>query len=171
MDSALAPLFLRASVGTLQELHARIAACLDKLTYEQIWAKSSGNENAVGNLVLHLCGNVRQWIGFGIAGLANIRERDKEFAATGEMSGDDLKQRLADTVDQACAILEKLTPERLAEAIAVQGYTKSALEGVFHVVEHFSMHTGQILYITKHATGEDLGFFRHLSGTGMTAGR
>jgi uncharacterized damage-inducible protein DinB len=152
--------FLIYSVEKLRQYTDRICRCLDKLTPEQVWARGSENENAAGNLVLHLAGNVRQWIGYGIAGRENIRDRDSEFAArsgTGELS-----VHLRGAVDEAIADIQSLTPERLAETTNVQGYDVTALQAVYHVVEHFSHHAGQILFATKMLTGEGLGFYRHL---------
>jgi uncharacterized damage-inducible protein DinB len=156
-------LFVECSVRQLQELAPRIETCLGKLTPEQVWARGGENENAIGNLVLHLCGNMRQWILSGVGGQPDTRQRDKEFAARGGASNQELGARLRETVGEATAVIAALTPERLAEPLVVQGYSVSVLEAVYHVVEHFSMHTGQILFATKMLTGSDLGFYRHLS--------
>jgi len=142
----------------------RIEKCLGMLTPEQVWARGGANENAVGNLVLHLCGNVRQWIISGIGGVVDTRDRDAEFAAQGGASVAELGARLRETVDEATAVIAALAPERLPETLVIQGYKVTALEAIYHVVDHFSMHTGQILFVTKMLTGEDLGFYRHLSG-------
>ena len=114
-----------------------------------MWARGSDNENAVGNLVLHLTGNIRQWIGFGIGGWENVRDRDSEFRARGGMPLEDLQMRLRVGVDEALSIITQLTPERLAETTNVQGYDVTVLQAVYHVVEHFAQHTGQIIFITK----------------------
>ena len=157
-------LFLECSVRRLKEMTARIEVCLGKLTPEQVWARGGENENAIGNLVLHLCGNMRQWIVSGVGGRPDTRDRDGEFAARDGASALELSARLRETVDEAVAVIAGLTPERLAAPLLVQGYRVSVLEAVYHVVEHFSMHTGQILFATKMLTGTDLGFYRHLSG-------
>ena len=157
-------LFLECSIRRLNELVPRIEACLGKLTPEQVWARGGENENAVGNLVLHLCGNVRQWIIAGVGGRLDMRDRDGEFAARGGASTAELGARLRETVDEATAVIAALAPERLAAQLVIQGYRVSVLEAIYHVVEHFSMHTGQILFATKMLTGTDLGFYRHLSG-------
>jgi len=157
-------LFLECSIRRLNELVPRIEACLGKLTPEQVWARGGENENAVGNLVLHLCGNVRQWIIAGVGGRLDMRDRDGEFPARGGASTAELGARLRETVDEATAVIAALAPERLAAQLVIQGYRVSVLEAIYHVVEHFSMHTGQILFATKMLTGTDLGFYRHLSG-------
>ena len=152
--------FLIYSVEKLRQYTDRICLCLDKLTPEQVWARGSENENAVGNLVLHLAGNVRQWIGYGIAGRENIRDRDSEFdARQGTVA---LGELLRSAVGEAVAVIEALTPERLAQTTNVQGYDVTVLQAVYHVVEHFSHHAGQVLFATKMLTGDGLGFYRHL---------
>jgi uncharacterized damage-inducible protein DinB len=155
--------FLSYSTEKLRQYADRISVCLDKLTPEQIWSRGSDNENAVGNLVLHLAGNIRQWIGSGVAGRENVRDRDAEFAARGGSDSHSLRELLRTTVDDATAVIETLTPERLSETIRVQGYDVTVLQAVYHVVEHFSQHTGQIIFATKLLTGGDLGFYRHLA--------
>ena len=143
----------------------RIETCLSGLAEEQIWARSSENENAIGNLVLHLSGNVRQWIVSGVGGRPDTRQRDAEFAARGGGSGAELVACLKEAVEEAGGILAELTPERLGERIVVQHYDVTVLEAIYHVVEHFSGHTGQIIFATKMLTGADLGFYRHLRTT------
>jgi uncharacterized damage-inducible protein DinB len=160
--------FLTYSAEKLRQYTDRILICLDQLTPEQVWARGSENENAVGNLILHLAGNVRQWIGSGVAGRENVRDRDSEFAARGQVSPDELRALLRTTIDEAVAVIEKLTPERLAETIRVQGYDVTVLQAVYHVVEHFSQHIGQVIFATKLFTGGDLGFYRHLSNLSHT---
>ncbi len=156
-------LFLDFSSRKLTQLSDRIGDCLGRLTGEQVWARGGENENAVGNLVLHLCGNVRQWIVSGVGGRPDIRKRDEEFAARGEIQPDELRRRLEATVAEAVAVIEAVAPERLLETITPQAYQVTVLEAIYHVVEHFAQHTGQIIYATKMLTGEDLGYFRHLS--------
>jgi uncharacterized damage-inducible protein DinB len=162
MEDALHRLFLDCSVRRLELSLSRIEACLEKLSEEQVWARGSENENAVGNLVLHLSGNVRQWIVSGVGGAPDTRERDGEFSARGGGSVSELKERLRGIVTEAAAVIGAVTPERLAERVVIQKYELSVLEAIYHVVEHFSLHTGQIIFATKLLTGSDLGFYTHL---------
>jgi uncharacterized damage-inducible protein DinB len=155
-------IFLSYSTGKLTQYAGRIASCLDRLDDEQIWARSSDANNAIGNLVLHLCGNVRQWIAFGVAGRSDSRDRDSEFSASGGTSRAHLKARLTETVFDAVEIIASLEPGQLTRTTRVQGYTLSVLEAIYHVTEHFSHHTGQIIFATKAISGDDLGFYRHL---------
>ena len=155
--------FLKFSADKLQQWSGRIQDCLGKLTEEQIWIRKTENENAIGNLVLHLCGNLRQWIGTGVAGQADIRNRDAEFAARGNVSAAELKQRLDQIVRETNEIIRNVPPARFTEPISTQDYHVTVLESIYHVVEHFAYHAGQILFATKLLTGEDLGYYRHLN--------
>jgi uncharacterized damage-inducible protein DinB len=163
MTDTLHQEFLRCSVERLLMQSGRIESCLGKLTSEQVWARGSESENAIGNLVLHLCGNVRQWIISGVGGAPDMRQRDQEFAARGGVPVSELVDRLRATVDEVAGVLDRVTAERLAEPLVIQGYHATGLAAIYHVVEHFSGHTGQIIFATKMLTGEDLGFYRHLS--------
>ncbi len=155
--------FLKYSTDKLKQYESRIETCLDKLSYNQIWARDTEKQNAVGNLVLHLCGNLGQWILAGVAGEPDLRDRDAEFAARGDVSADELKQRIRRRVDETVAVIAALTPEQLMERTVVQGYDVSKLHAVYHVVSHFSEHAGQIIFATKLFTSDDLGFYRHLA--------
>jgi uncharacterized damage-inducible protein DinB len=155
--------FLNCAAEKLTELCGRIETCLGKLTPEQIWMRGTENQNAVGNLVLHLNGNVRQWILSGVGGAHDARIRDEEFSARGGEPADALARRLRDAVDRAVEIIRSLPHERLAERATIQGHDVTLLKAILHVVEHFSGHTAQIIFITKMLTGEDLGFYAYLS--------
>ncbi len=155
--------FLKYSTGKLNQYESRIETCLDKLTSEQIWTRGAEKQNAVGNLVLHLCGNLGQWILSGVGGAPDHRDRDAEFAARGDVSAGELKLRIRERVKETVAVIAALTPEQLVERTVVQGYDVSKLHAVYHVVSHFSEHAGQIVFATKLFTSDDLGFYRHLA--------
>jgi uncharacterized damage-inducible protein DinB len=161
-------LFIAFSSKKLQQLFSRIEVCVGKLGDEQIWARGSENENAIGNLVLHLNGNVRQWILSSVGGVPDTRMRDREFSARGETPRAELLERLRNTIQEAVAVIEKVTPERMAQRVTIQNYEVTVLEAIYHVVEHFAQHTGQIIFATKWLTGEDLGFYRHLKAAAHT---
>ena len=151
--------FLKFSGEKLAQLFGRIETCVGKLTAEQIWRRAADNDNAAGNLVLHLAGNVRQWILCGVGGQEDRRDRDSEFAAR---SGDDVLSRLRPVVSEAVALIAGLPPGHLSEKKTIQKhYDVTVLEAIYHVVEHFAEHTGQIIFATKMAVG-DLGFYSHL---------
>ena len=166
MDAGTGGIFLNFSARKLEQYSERIVTCLGKLSQAQVWRRGAENENAVANLVLHLCGNLRQWVGSGLDGRPDIRERDREFAARGETGVPALGALLTERVRDAAAVLRALPESRLLEQVTIQGYQMTVLEAIYHVVEHFSHHTGQVLFATKQMTAEDLGFYRHLSRPG-----
>lgn len=156
-------LFLNSSVERLRLSESRIQYCLERLTPEQIWWRGADQTNSVANLVLHLCGNVRQWIISSIGGATDVRDRDAEFDAREGTDPANLRRLLTETVSEATKVLERVPPERLKDVIQVQVYEKTVLEAIYHVIEHFALHTGQILYITKLVRNEDLGFYKYLN--------
>jgi len=155
--------FLRFSAKELEVLGDRIEDCVRRLNHDQIWTRNAQNVNSVGNLVLHLCGNIRQWIGFGVGDLADQRDRDSEFAARGGLEPEQLSERLKAAVSQAAGIIRNFDQARLMEKVTIQNYDVTKMEAIYHVVEHFSQHTGQIMFVTKMLTGDDLGYFKHLN--------
>jgi len=155
--------FLRISTEKLRRSSSRIEDCVGRLNYDQIWTRHADNVNSIGNLVLHLCGNVRQWIGFGIGDLADQRDRDGEFAARGGLEPAELIERARQTVSDAIGIIGNFDAARLLEKVTIQNYEVTKVEAIYQVVEHFAQHTGQIIFVTKMLTGDDLGYFKHLN--------
>ena len=137
----------------------KIERCLGLLNDEQIWWRANDQSNSIGNLLLHLSGNVRQWIVCGLGDATDSRNRDSEFAQRGEIPRAELLDRLKRTVDEAVTVLARLDPDKLLEKRRIQGLEVAALEAVLHVVEHFSMHTGQIILLAKMYAEIDLEFY------------
>jgi uncharacterized damage-inducible protein DinB len=160
MHAQITKLFLVHSTKKLRQMCGHIEACLARLSDEQIWSRGAAHENSIGNLVLHLCGNARQWIDAGVGGEKDIRERDREFSTRSGFSGADLTTHLKQTVDRAIAVIEGVTPERLLDEINPQTGPVSVLDAIYQVVGHFQQHTGQIIFATKILAGQDLGFYQ-----------
>ena len=158
--------FLTTAADKLAENLDRIETCVNELPAPCLWARDSENENAVGNLLLHLEGNVRQWILSGIGTRPDKRDRPGEFSARTGASASELFAKLRDTVGEAMTLIRVLPHRRLAEEVSIQGFDTTVLSAIFHVVEHFSGHTYQIILLTKRFTGKDLGFYRYLNKTG-----
>jgi uncharacterized damage-inducible protein DinB len=154
----IGPTFTAAAGATLTLHASRIDACLAKLTPEQVWSRGSEEENAIGNLVLHLCGNLRQYTRHAILGEADVRTRDEEFNA---QHGEGLRERLQAIVADAATIIGGVSDQRLMEKVVVQNREMTVLEAIFKTTEHFSLHAGQILFATKQLTREALGFTTH----------
>ena len=142
-----------------QDFLPKIERCLELLKDEQIWWRANPQSNSIGNLILHLSGNVRQWIVSGLGSAADSRDRDAEFAQRDVISRDELIAKLKQTVDDADATLAKFDVDKLLNRQNIQGCDVSALEAILHVVEHFSMHAGQVILLTKILTAEDLRFY------------
>ena len=149
-----------------QDYLPRIRGALERLSEEDVWWRPHPSSNAVGNLLLHLAGNARQWIVSGVGGEPDLRQREEEFAARGGTSGVEALAHLEATLAEVDRVLARLDPSILAEPRRIQGHDVTVLEAIYHVVEHVSMHTGQILYIAKLRSGQDLGFWKiHPDGT------
>jgi hypothetical protein len=158
--------FLTTAADKLAENLGRIEACLAELPPLALWKRESAHENAVGNLLLHLDGNVRQWILSGVGAVPDTRDRPGEFSARNGADAATLFAALQGTVQEAAGLIRSLPHRRLTERVSIQGYDTTVLSAVFHVVEHFSGHTYQIVLLTKRFAGKDLGFYRHLDRTG-----
>ena len=138
----------------------RIIECLGQLSDEEIWWRPNEASNSIGNLMLHMCGNMRQWIISCLGGAADIRERDKEFSARGPIPRSELREELQQTVRQACGVLARLKPADLLRSYRIQHYDVTGYEAGAQVIEHMAYHTGQIIYVTKLKRAKDLGFTR-----------
>jgi len=148
-----------AAVHLEQDLMPKVRSCVELLKEKDVWWREAEVENSVGNLVLHLAGNVRQWIISGMGGAPDVRERPKEFSDRGSVTKDEALTRLERTVSEAAAVLRSLNPEELLKDRVIQGFQRTGLQAVFHVVEHFGYHTGQFVFVTKHRSKTDLKFY------------
>ncbi len=138
----------------------RIARCIDLLGDADVWRRPGPNCNSVGNLLLHLCGNVWQWIVVTFDGVADQRDRPTEFATDGGQSSAELLARLRAVVDRACTVVDGLTvAELLRERTIQRQFRETGLAAVLHVMEHFAGHAGQVYAWTKQVTGKDLAFY------------
>ncbi len=150
---------LAAAVGTeagneLTSAVGKIKHCLNQLTEEQVWWRSQPSFNSIGNLILHLCGNVRQWIVAGLGGQADLRDRPAEFAERGPILKDDLLGRLDAVVSEAKTVLGRLTARQLLEARRIQGFDVTGLAAIFDSVPHFRGHTQEIVHMTRLQLGD-----------------
>lgn len=152
--------FLRESRQLLRDRYGPwILRCLEDLDDEGVWWRPNDASNAVGNLVHHLCGNARQWIVSGVGGASDVRARSEEFDRR-EGSREEMRDLLRTTLRDVDGTLADLDPGRLGETVRIQGMDVTVLEAVYHVVEHFALHTGQIVWVTKSRTGRPLDFYR-----------
>jgi len=154
----------RASEFLLGDYLPKIERCLEKLTDEQIWWRANEESNSIGNLILHLCGNARQWIICGVGSQPDNRNRNAEFERRDPIPRTELLTLLRSTLSEIQTTLETLDPDVLLERRKIQGHDVDILEAIFHVTEHFSMHTGQIIMLTKMLTSSDLRFYGFENG-------
>jgi hypothetical protein len=144
----------------------RLRKCVEPLTDEQIWWRPNAASNSIGNLMLHLNGNMRQWLVDSFNQAEDKRDRPAEFAASGSLAGSALLEKLGGTISEGAMVLDRLTEAELMAPYEIQGYNVHGLDAVYQVVEHFGLHYGQIAYITKMITDKDLGFYKELNKTG-----
>jgi uncharacterized damage-inducible protein DinB len=166
--STEAELFLDFSRKKLLEQYwPRMRKCVESLTDAQIWWRPNAASNSIGNLLLHLNGNVRQWIVASFMESEDARNRPAEFDAPVQQSCAELLEQLQATMDEAVEVLTRLTSRELLRTYEIQGCTVGGLAAVYQVVEHFGLHYGQVIYIAKALEGQDLGFYSDLSKTGF----
>lgn len=171
-EHAIARAFLnRASEYMLGDYLPKIERCLEKLSDEQIWWRANEESNSIGNLILHLCGNARQWIVCGVGSAPDKRNRDSEFEQRDVIPRDELIALLRSTLTDVETTLQSVDPATLLEYRKIQGNDVDILEAVFHVTEHFSMHTGQIIMLTKMMTSDDLRFYEFDTGVPVQSWR
>jgi hypothetical protein len=132
----------------------RIKHCLNQLSDEQVWRRSRPELNSIGNLILHLCGNVRQWIVSGIGGAADVRDRPAEFAQHSPVPKGELVRRLDAAVADARAVLRQVTASQLLATRRIQGFDVTGMAAVFNSVPHFRGHTQEIIHMTRLQLGD-----------------
>ena len=163
----VASLFLEHSRKKLfDEWWPRLRSTVETLTEEQLWWRPNDASNSIGNLLLHLNGNVRQWLVSSFNRQEDHRDRPAEFAEIAGGPPAPILSQLVATLDEAGAVLSRLAEPDLLAPMEIQGYHVTGLVAVYQVVEHFGLHYGQIMYITKALQGKDLGFYRELTTTG-----
>jgi len=153
-------LFLSYAVTRLKLTQTEIRRCCDQLTEEQMWHRSGDYENSIANLLLHLEGNLRQWILHGIAGQPDHRRRDDEFTLIPTTTAPLALAGFNAALEETCHVFASLPPDRLLEVIDPQPHgtwrNLTILEVIFHVVGHAQLHAGQIILLTKQLVQHDL---------------
>lgn len=143
----------------MEENTPRIEKCLAELTENEVWQRPNPASNSVGNLILHLCGNITQYAIASLGKRPDARDRDAEFAAEGGFSKVELLEKLQWTLREAVETIRRTSREELLRMRRVQGFDMSGIGIIVHVCEHYSYHTGQIAFWTKLLKNKDLGFY------------
>ena len=160
MKNQVAKLLIQeARYRLVEESIPRLHKCLDQLSVEEIWFRPNPNTVSIGNLVLHLCGNVRQWLISGLGGAPDKRERQVEFDEPGPLPTEELRARLDSLAKDIDVVLDKLTTDDLLSLRSIQGYDSSGVSILVHVVEHFSYHVGQVTIMVKSRKNIDMGYY------------
>ena len=144
----------------LEESIPRLHKCLDKLSEAEIWYRPNTHTVSIGNLVLHLNGNVRQWLISGLGGAPDLRQRQQEFDETGPKPTSELKEMLDILENDIEVVLEGLSTSDLITERTIQGYKSSGVSILVHVVEHFSYHVGQVTILVKSRMNLDMGYYQ-----------
>lgn len=154
--------FIQQIIHYLRLNTPRIEKCLNQLSETTVWQAPNESTNSIANLILHLCGNIRQYIISSLGHQKDIRARDKEFSTKGGFTKAELYSKLAATVAEAVVVLENISASELLRVRVVQGFELSGIGIAIHVTEHYSYHVGQIAYWTKILNNQDLGFYADL---------
>ena len=159
MENIFRKEFIDQTLKTIDENTSKIKACMKQLDEKDIWFRHNEHVNSVGNIILHLCGNIRQWVISSLGGAPDIRERDLEFSTAGGFTNAELTVKWQDTIGEAKTIIIQASPENLLRRRVVQGSMISGIGIIIHVTEHYSYHTGQIIFLTKLYKNMDMGFY------------
>ena len=154
--------FINQSILRLNENTPRIEKCLELLTEKEVWQRPNSSSNSIGNLIVHLCGNITQYIISSLGESEDNRKREEEFSIDGKFTKAQLLQLLSETVSKAINVLKHITSKQLVKIHSVQGFELSGIGIIIHVVEHYSYHTGQISFFTKLLKDQDLGYYADL---------
>lgn len=151
-------LFRIDSIQLLEQSQLKIQNCVKQLQEEQIWSRPCDSLHSIGNLILHICGNLRQWTVSGVGGLPDIRQREKEFSTEVRFSQNELLSLVEENVATTGTWMKSVTDHQLAEIYLIQGFKVNGLQAINHTVTHFVGHTHQIILLTRQTLGADYQF-------------
>lgn len=151
--------FISAAINYIDDNTKKLKVSLNKLDEADIWKRPNEHSNSVGNLLLHLSGNIRQWVISSLGNVEDTRQRDTEFSANSGYSKSELTEKLFSTIEEAKEIIKNINVKEILKERKVQGYSYSGIHIIIHVTEHYSYHTGQIIFWVKLLKDKDLGFY------------
>jgi hypothetical protein len=147
-------LFRASARDNLTEGMEKIEHCVKQLDDDALWWRPTPKQNSVANLMLHLAGNIRQWIVSGVGGAPDVRDRPREFSERSGRPRNEILETLRSAVRDADAVLARLTAEQLVQPRRIQGFETNVTAAVFDVIAHFRGHTQEIIHITRAAVGD-----------------
>jgi uncharacterized damage-inducible protein DinB len=157
-DSVLLAAFNEAIADELDDAIRKIRFCIGQLSEDQLWWRPTASMNSIANLILHLCGNIRQWVIAGVGGSPDLRNRPQEFAQRDRIPTNHLLDMLDQVAIDFRKTLEKMTPEELIRQRSIQGFDMSGLQAVIDSIAHFRGHTQEITHMTRVQLGESYEF-------------
>ncbi|MBI5756920.1 MAG: DUF1572 family protein [Planctomycetales bacterium] len=155
----LAAAVAREAAHELDEAVLKITHCVNQLTDEQVWWRSRDDMNSIANLLLHMCGNLRQWIVSGVGEIPDTRNRPQEFSERGPIPKAELFRRLNDTVREAQSAMSRAAGGQLLGPRRIQGFDVTPLGAIFSSIPHFRGHTQEIIHLTREQLGDRYQFF------------
>jgi uncharacterized damage-inducible protein DinB len=162
--SAPAIFISRSRYWLTKEYPIKLRHCVNALPRSAVWTRPNQSSNSVGNLFVHLTGNVTEWILGGVGGRSVARYRAGEFAQRDGADGSKLLDNLEVVLLEADSVLAGLTEKDLERSVVIQERDTTVLAAVYHVVEHFAMHTGQIVFLTKIYAPDKIHFYDDAGG-------
>lgn len=153
-DNAIGVEFIKASNSRAIRALDRIRHCLGQLDEEDIWWRPDENMNSIGILILHLCGNLRQWIISGVGGAKDARVRHLEFKPKELIPKAELQNNLTQVVGEISGVFSRIKPDILLKQRRIQGFDETVLSAIYSTLTHFELHAGQIVYITRLKLGD-----------------
>jgi uncharacterized damage-inducible protein DinB len=159
MNDIILKEFKENAVFRLDESLRMITIAFSKIADDMLWKRPTEQGMALGNQILHSCGNMTQYVCTSLAERVDERKRDLEFSTNTGLTKEELLKQLETTVRTAQDTIHNATALQYETVREVQGFRLSGVGVVLHAVEHFSYHTGQIAFWVKQLTQEDLGFY------------
>jgi hypothetical protein len=138
----------------MAERAQRIEHCVGQLSDDQLWWRPLEGMNSIANLLLHLGGNMTQWILSGVGGEPDHRYRPGEFADRSFAPKAEVLEGFKAVVARVDTLLAEFDETRLLEPRRIQGFEETVLSALWHCLEHLGGHTQEIICLTRMQLGD-----------------
>jgi len=152
-EDSVAAQFIQQQRAIMQECLEKIGHCFSQLEEHDIWWRPYQEHNALGNIILHLCGNLGQWVIHGVTEQPDTRDRPAEFSHRGVIPKQQLLEWLGQTISKADAVIAGLDEQSLLEPRRIQGYEVLVQAAIQNSVSHLVGHTQEIIWVTRLRVG------------------